>query len=73
MFVGVKAKEVRHISVPQYEGLALKNIAAFLDNGHQEVFDYFPDQQEIHKVEKAWICNVCATVLKGLFSGWVRN
>ena len=32
-----------------------------------------PDQQEIHKVSKEWICNVCATILGGIFSGWVRN
>ena len=69
----MKAKDVRHIQVPQYEGLSLKHIAAFLNNGHQEVWDYMPDAQEIHKVSKEWICNVCATILKGLFSGWVRN
>ena len=22
---------------------------------------------------KEWICNVCATVLRGLFTGWVKN
>ena len=22
---------------------------------------------------KEWICNVCATVLKGMFAGWVKN
>ena len=22
---------------------------------------------------KEWICNVCATVLRGLFLGWVKN
>ena len=32
-----------------------------------------PDSQEIHKVSKEWICNVCATLLQGMFSGWVRN
>ena len=32
-----------------------------------------PDSQEIHKVAKEWICNVCATILKGVFSGWVRD
>ena len=31
-----------------------------------------PDSQEIHKVSKEWICNVCATILQGIFSGWVR-
>ena len=73
IFSGVKAKDVRHIQVPQYEGLSLKHIADFLNNGQQKVWDYMPDRQEIHKVSKEWICNVCATVLGGLFSGWVRN
>ena len=59
--------------MPQYDGLALKHISAFLNNGHQQVFEYFPDSQEIHKVSKEWICNVCATLLQGIFSGWVRN
>ena len=40
---------MRHISVPQYEGLALKDISGFLNEGHEEVFDYMPDAQEIHK------------------------
>ena len=68
-FLGVKSKDVRHISVPQYEGLVLKDIAAFLNSGRQKVWDYMPDSQEIHKVSKDWICSVCATVLQGLFSG----
>ena len=33
LYIGIKAKDVRHISVPQYEGLALKHISAFLNNG----------------------------------------
>lgn len=69
----VKARAVRHISVPQYEGLALKDIAQFLDAGHRQVYDFFPDQQEIHKVSKEWICNVCATVLGDAFSAWVKE
>ena len=37
------------------------------------MYDYLPDQQEIRKVPKEWICNVLATVLKGMFTGWVKN
>ncbi len=40
----VKSKEVRHVNVPFYEALTIKKIADFLENGHQHVFDYFPDQ-----------------------------
>ena len=43
MCVGVKAKDVRLIQVPQYEGLSLKHIAAFINNGHQDVWEYMPD------------------------------
>ena len=59
--------------MPQYDGLALKHIALFLNSGHEHVWDYMPDSQEIHKVPKEWICNICATVLRGLFLGWVKN
>ena len=59
--------------MPQYDGLALKHIALFLNDRYEHVWDYMPDAQEIHKVPKEWICNVCATVLKGLFTGWVKN
>ena len=59
--------------MPQYEGLALKHILGFLDNGKSETYRYLPDQQELHKVAKAWICNVLATRLKGIFLGWVKN
>ncbi len=59
----IKSEAVRHITIPQYEGLALKHITARLDNGYQHVYDYLPDQQEIHKVPKEWICNVVATIV----------
>ena len=59
--------------MPQYDGLALKHIALFLNSGYEYVWDYMPDSQEIHKVPKEWICNVCAIVLRGLFTGWVKN
>jgi len=59
--------------VPLYKGLGIKDISAFLNNAHHNVFNYLPDQQEIRKVPKEWICNVLATVLKGMFTGWVKN
>ena len=43
VLIGIKAKDVRHIQVPLYEGLALKDISRFLNEGHEEVFAYMPD------------------------------
>jgi len=68
----VKAKDVRHISVPYYESLTLNRISNFLLDGHSHVFQYMPDRQEIHKVNKEWICNICASVLKNIFTDWVK-
>jgi len=69
----IKSEAVRHITIPQYEGLALKHITARLDNGFQHVYDYLPDQQEIHKVPKEWICNVVYTVVGAPFHTWVKG
>ena len=43
----IRNKDVRHVSVPQYEGLTIEKIAKFINDGHQEVYQYLPDQQEI--------------------------
>ena len=69
----IKAKEVRHVSVPAYENLTIMKIAAFADSVDRNIFDYMPDQQEIKKVSKEWICNVCATVLKNKFTDWLSK
>ena len=44
---------------------------AFLEDGREQVFDYLPDLQELDKVSREWICNVCGTVLQDEFEQWV--
>ena len=61
--VEIKAKEARHVYVPYYETLTIKKILSFLEDGHKQVFDYLPDLQELDKIAREWICNVCCTVL----------
>ena len=71
--IEIKAKEARHISVPYYDTLTIKTILAFLDDGHKHVYDYLPDLQELDKISREWICNVCYIVLEDDFSGWVKT
>ena len=33
---------------------------------------FMPDAQEIHKVPKQWLCNVANSILKNVFSDWVK-
>ena len=70
--IGIKSKNVKIIAVPQYEGLALKDISQFCALNHPEVGDYLPDQQEIHKAPKDWICNVIFSVVGSPFTDWVK-
>ena len=69
----ILSKDVRHITIPQYEGLALKHISKHLDQSYQHVYDYLPDAQEIHKIPKEWICNVIATIVGEPFFNWVKS
>ena len=32
-----------------------------------------PEDQEIHKIAKEWICNVCASVMKNVFTDWLKQ
>ena len=50
----------------------MNKIMSFLRDGHLRVFDFLPDAGEIEKVSKEWVCNVCATVLKDVFTNWLK-
>ena len=43
--------DVRHITIPAYENLTLKNIAEFAGD-HPRVNDYLPDGREVMKMSK---------------------
>ena len=46
---------------------------SFLDDGHEQVYQYLPDMREIDKVSREWICNVISTVLEDEFVNWVSK
>ena len=71
--IDVRAKEVRTMVVPQYEGLAIKDMDAAIFQNHSQIYEYLPDQVEIHKTPKQWIVNVAASVLGDVFTDWVKG
>lgn len=41
---------------------------------YPDVYDYLPEPDlELPKVPKAWLANVCATVIKEQFAKWVKE
>ena len=61
------------MSVPYYESLSLEKIKEFCRRQPNNIDRYLPDRKELHKVSREWICNVIATVLKEVFTDWVRQ
>ncbi len=47
----VKCQNVKHIFIPQFEGLSVENIGAFLTANPQS-YEYFPVQREIRRLPK---------------------
>ena len=64
---------MRHVSVPHYENLSLEKIKAFTSTKHCDIDSHLPDPIELHKVSREWISNVIATVMKNIFTDWVKE
>ena len=45
----------------------------FMNDCRKQVFNCLPDLQELDKVAREWICNVCCTVLQEDFENWVAT
>ncbi len=66
----IKASAVNHLNLPQYEGLALKDIMARCRNN--ETFQHhMPIEKELLKIPKQWIVNIAYTLFGDSFSNWV--
>ena len=59
--------------MPHYENLSLEKIKAFCSGHENDINNYLPDEQELHKISREFICNVCATVLKNIFTDWIKE
>ena len=68
----IKGKDVRNVTIPQYENLTIDAIAKFVAP-YNAVGHYLPEPSEIPKLPKQWIANVCATVLQDIFTNWVAK
>ena len=53
---------IMHIHVPAYENLKLNEIFTFFML-HENIISYMPDDKELRKLPKQWICNVGAAVI----------
>ena len=58
--------------MPQYESLKVELILEKI-NEHQRAPLYIPDERDILKVPRAWLCNIAYTIIGDSFHNWVRQ
>jgi hypothetical protein len=68
----IKCDAVKVIDVPQFEGLAIREIFAFAANT-VEVQKVLPPSKEISKLSRGYLSNVIYTVMGEPFQQWVHR
>ena len=72
IFIVIKCKKLKYVFVPQYEGLGIRDIAAFISD-HPESHIYLPDEKELRRLPKQFIVNVASTIIGKAFDDWVKQ
>merc|ERR1712091_168034 len=67
----LKAKDIKHVTVPQFEGLAIKDLLEFA-RPYDEVIAALPQvKTEIDKLPRQYIANIISTLVGKPFDEWI--
>ena len=72
LFLVVKCDSVAYLFCPQYESLSLQKIL-HQASANEDVWPYFPDQKDIHKLPRQWVVNILYTIVGRPFADWVQE
>ena len=68
----IHCDKVRYLSVPQYEGLGIKEILAEAKR-HEVVLQHLPHEDDLKRLPRQWIINCAYTLLNKPFADWVQE
>ena len=68
----IKCDDVKVVDVPQFEGLAIKDIFDFACNS-ADVENALPPPKEISKLSRSYLSNVIYTVMGEPFQAWITE
>ena len=68
----ISSDQAKHINVPQFEGLAIKDIQTFA-SAYPQLARYFPVEKEMEKLPRQYIANVIYTIVGNPFAKWVES
>ena len=63
--------KVRHLSVPQYEGLGIKAMLVEIQK-YQIVENYLPEERDWRLMPRQWLVNLIYTLVGKPFADWVQ-
>ena len=66
----VKADHVKHIAIPQYEGLTINDMLEYVED-KPVCMRYLPVEKEVHKLPRQYLANVIHSVKGENFQRWV--
>ena len=67
----LKAKEVKHVTIPQFEGLAIKDLLEFARPYDQVIAALPLVKTEIDKLPRQYIANIISTLVGKPFDEWI--
>ena len=70
--IDIKDGEVRHISIPHYDGINMKMMMGFLGN-YQEILDYAPEACECFRLPRYWVGNLGFTIVGKAFGDFIKK
>ena len=68
----ISSDQAKHINVPQFEGLSIKDMQAFA-TAYPQLARYFPIEKEMEKLPRQYIANVIYTIVGNPFAKWVES
>ena len=72
MFAVLKQSDLKHLYIPQYEGLEIEQILKFIAD-YEECFKFLPFEKEIKRLPKQFIVNLAYSILGEQFANWVKE
>ena len=68
----IHCDRVRYLSVPQYEGLGIKE---FIEEAlrYPQTRQYLPDEEDFRRLPRQWIINLAYTLVEKPFADWAHE
>ena len=69
----LKSKDIKHVDIPQFEGLAIKDLLQFAEPYKDVVMALPMTKVEVDKLPRQYIANIINTIVGRPFADWIDD